>query len=253
MSFQGKAGELYDAALSLAYPQECAVCGSSVDSHADGVACAACWQKTRAFAEENLICWKCGVLAPGSVPEEKRREVRCRRCDAEPFTAARACGAYEGALRASVLTLKREPHVAKRLARLLFETARREPLSSATRIVPVPLHPERLRERGFNQAAMLGHALAERMRLPLDEWSLVRTVHTERHRAGMDSRARRETVENAFQVRRTRLVEGESILLIDDVFTTGATVSACASALKEAGAHDVFVLTVARASVDVIN
>jgi ComF family protein len=117
----------------------------------------------------------------------------------------------------------------------------------------VPLHPERLRERGFNQAAMLGRALAERMRLPFDEWSLVRTVHTERHRAGMDSRARRETVENAFQVRRTRLVEGERILLIDDVFTTGATVSACASALKEAGAQDVFVLTVARASVNVVN
>jgi ComF family protein len=253
MSFVGKANALYDAALSLVYPQECALCGSSVESRADGVACAACWQKTRIFGEENLICWKCGVLATGTVPEEKRREVRCRRCDAEPFTAARACGAYEGALRASVLSLKREPHVATRLARLLFETVRREPLSSATRIVPVPLHPERLRERGFNQAAMLGHALAGLTRLPLDEWSLVRTVHTERHRAGMDSRARRETVENAFQVRRTRLVEGERILLIDDVFTTGATVSACASVLKEAGAQDVFVLTVARPSVEVIN
>jgi ComF family protein len=253
MSFVGKASALYDAALSLIYPQECAVCGSSVESRADGVACAACWQKTRTFGEENLICWKCGVLAAGAVPEEKRGEVRCRRCDAEPFTAARACGAYEGALRASVLFLKHEPHVATRLARLLFETARREPLSSVTRIVPVPLHPERLRERGFNQAAMLGHALAERTRLPLDEWSLVRIVHTERHRAGMDSRARRETVEDAFQVRRTRLVEGERILLIDDVFTTGATVSACASALKEAGAQDVFVLTVARASVEVVN
>jgi ComF family protein len=253
MSFMGRASELYDAALSLVYPQECAVCGSSVESRADGVACAACWQKTRTFGEENLICWKCGVLATGAVPEENRREVRCRRCDAEPFTAARACGAYEGALRASVLSLKREPHVATRLARLLFDTQRREPLSSATRIVPVPLHPERLRERGFNQAATLGHALAGLSRLPLDEWSLVRTVHTERHRAGMDSRARRETVVDAFQVRRTRLVEGERILLIDDVFTTGATVSACTSVLKEAGAQDVFVLTVARPSVEVIN
>jgi ComF family protein len=254
MSFVDKTSALYDAALSLVYPQECAVCGSSVESRADGVACAACWQKTRTFGEENLICWKCGVLATGAVPEEKRVEVRCRRCDAEPFTGARACGAYEGALRASVLALKREPHVAARLARLLFETARREPISSATRIVPVPLHRERLRERGFNQAAMLGHALAGLMRLPLDEWSLIRTVHTKRHRAGMDSRARRETVEDAFQVRRTRLVEGERILLIDDVFTTGATVSACACALKEAGAQDVFVLTVARASqVEVVN
>ena len=180
---------LYDATLSLIYPQDCAVCGASVEARADGVACRACWQKTRAFTEEDLICWKCGVLAPGAVPEEKRREVRCRRCDAEHFTAARACGVYEKALRASVLALKREPHVAPRLARLLFETGQREPLRSATRIVPVPLHAERLRERGFNQATMLGDALAQLTRLPLDEWSLVRTVHTERHRAGMDERA----------------------------------------------------------------
>ncbi|HYE65183.1 MAG TPA: phosphoribosyltransferase family protein, partial [Pyrinomonadaceae bacterium] len=160
--------------------------------------------------------------------------------------AARACGAYEGALRASVLALKREPQVASRLARLLLETQRRPPLNDVTRLVPVPLHPARERERGFNQAAALGRALARLTGLPLDEQSLVRTVHTERHRAGMDARARRESVEDAFQVRRPRLIEGERILLVDDVFTTGATVSACAGALKDAGAQEVFVLVVAR-------
>ena len=246
MGLMGKTGALYDATLALVFPQACAVCGASVEARSDGVACASCWRKTHIFAEEDFVCWKCGVLAPGSVAEEKRKEVRCRRCDAEQFTAARACGAYEGALRASVLALKREPHVAMRLASLLFEIQRREPLISATRIVPVPLHPERLRERGFNQAAMLGSALAHLTRLPFDEWSLVRTVHTARHRAGMDERARRESVEAAFEVRRPRLIERERILLVDDVFTTGATVSSCAGALKAAGAQDVFVLTVAR-------
>ena len=241
-----KSNALYDAALSLLYPQACAVCGSGVEVHADGVACAACWKRTRIFSEDDLICWKCGLLAPGSVAEDKRREVRCRRCDGEAYTAARACGAYEGALRASVLALKREPYVSKRLARLLFETQQREPLNSATRIVPVPLHPERLRERGFNQAAVLAAALAKLSGLPFDEWSLARTVHTERHRAGMDERARRESVENAFAVRRPRLAENERILLVDDVFTTGATVSSCAKALGDAGAQESFVLTVAR-------
>lgn len=241
-----KTDALYDAALSLLYPQSCAVCGASVEARGDGVACDACWQKTRIFSEDDLICWKCGILAPGSVPEEKRREVRCHRCDTEAYTAARAVGAYEGALRASVLALKREPYVSARLARLLFEAQQREPLNSATRIAPVPLHAERLSERGFNQAAIMASALAKFSKLPLDEWSLVRTVHTERHRAGMDERARRESVENAFEVRRQRLVEGERILLIDDVFTTGATVSSCASALLAAGAQEVFVLTLAR-------
>jgi ComF family protein len=246
MSFVSKTSALYDATLALLFPQACAVCGASVEERACGVACAACWQKTRIFSEEDLICWKCGLLAPGVVPEEQRREIRCRRCDAEHFTAARACGAYVGALRASVLALKREPHVATRLAQILFETQQREPLESATRIVPVPLHPERQRERGFNQATMLGSALARLAGLPFDEWSVIRTTHTTRHRTGMDARARRESVEGAFEVRHPRLVENERLLLIDDVYTTGATVSSCAYALKQAGAQEVFVLTVAR-------
>jgi competence protein ComFC len=117
-----------------------------------------------------------------------------------------------------------------------------------TRIVPVPLHPERERARGFNQAALLARELSRLTGLPADEGSLVRTAHTERHRAGMDAKARRESVENAFSVTHPRLIEGERVLLIDDVFTTGATVSACAEALRAAGARDVFALTIARPS-----
>jgi|SRR5918912_806129 ComF family protein len=237
---------LYDAALALVYPQPCAVCGAHVEARSDGVACAVCWQETRVFNGAETICWKCGAEARGVVGEEERAAVRCRRCDGEAFTAARACGLYEGALRACVLALKREAHVPLRLARLMLEAQQRAPLSLATCIVPVPLHTERLRERGFNQAEVLASALSRESRLPPVEESLIRTVHTERHRAGMDARARRESVHEAFAVERPRLVEGERILLVDDVFTTGATVSSCATALKAAGAREVFVLTVAR-------
>ncbi len=243
---------LGDAALALLYPQACAVCGrASVEARADAPACGVCWAETRIFERDEMLCWKCGALAEesagGAVAEEKRMEVRCRRCENEPFTAARACGVYEGALRASVLALKHEPHVGARLSRLLFETQRRPPLDMATRIIPVPLHPERLSGRGFNQAALLARTLAARSRLTLDEWSLRRITHTERHRAGMDARGRRESVKAAFEVARPRLVAGERVLLVDDVYTTGATVSACASVLRAAGAQNVFVLTVARA------
>jgi ComF family protein len=239
---------LYDATLALVYPMKCAACdAASVEGRRDAPACAACWQATEIFTGEETCCWKCGAEARGDVPPEKRIEVRCRRCDELAFTAARAVGKYEGALRAAVLALKHEPHVAERLGRLLFAAQGRPPLARATRIVPVPLHAERERERGFNQATLLARALASRTGLPLDEWSVVRTGHTARHRAGMDRRARRETVERAFQVTRPRLVEGERILLVDDVFTTGATVSSCAQAFTEAGAEEVFVLTVARA------
>lgn len=239
-------GAVRDAALALLYPQACAVCRSSVESQIDGVSCARCWAATHLFSSLDTLCWKCGALSNAEVPEEKRAEVFCRRCDREHFTAARAVGAYEGALRASILALKREPFVSARLAQLLYEVQARPPLCDATRIIPVPLHPERQRERGFNQAAELGRALSNLSSLPLDELSLTRTLHTERHRALMDERARRESVEDAFQVARPRLIEAERILLLDDVFTTGATVSACAAALHSAGAHSVYVLTVAR-------
>jgi ComF family protein len=150
-------------------------------------------------------------------------------------------------LRASILELKREPHVATRLARLMFGTQRREPLNSANLIIPVPLHPERERERGFNQALLLARELARLSGRTLDQHSVVRRIHTERHRAGMDAKARRKSVAEAFAVRHSKLITGQRVLLVDDVFTTGATVSACAEALKNAGAEEVFVLTVARA------
>jgi ComF family protein len=238
--------ELYDAALALVYPQACAVCGRSVDSRHDGVACAECWNTTHLLGEEQTRCWKCGLVTEAAVSKEKRARVRCGQCEEHAFTAARACGSYQGALRASIVELKREPRVAARLGRLMFAVQRREPLNSANLIIPVPLHPDRERERGFNQAALLARELARLSHLPLNENCIIRRVHTERHRTGMDSRARRESVAGVFTVRHPEAIAGQSVLLIDDVFTTGATVSECAAVLKDAGAEEVFVLTLAR-------
>lgn len=192
------------------------------------------------------MCWKCGLLSAGVVPSEKREQVRCHRCDEDAFTVARAAGVYEGALRASVLSLKREPHLCRKLAQLLVKTQKQYPLNQASRIVPVPLHPEREKARGFNQATLIARELSRLTDLPLDDVSVVRTQHTTRHRAGMDARGRRETVADAFRVLHPTLICGERVLLIDDVFTTGATVSSCAKSLIDAGASEVYVLTIAR-------
>jgi ComF family protein len=180
------------------------------------------------------------------VADEIREQVRCRRCDALAFTAARACGVYEGALRASVLLLKREPHICRQVSELLARAVQPYPLTQATMIVPVPLHPEREQARGFNQAAIIGRELSRWVSLPLDEISLVRDKHVKHHRAGMDVKGRRETVADAFRVTYPALIADERVLLVDDVFTTGATVSACAETLLAAGAAEVLVLTIAR-------
>jgi competence protein ComFC len=242
---------VYDALLTVAYPQVCRVCAGSVEERALGVACRKCWESTRIFSGSETICWRCGALLleedlSTDTRTDTRTEVRCHRCDSQAFTAARAVGFYEQGLRASVLELKRRPYLSPFLINLLFSTAQREPLHKATRIIPIPLHKSRAKERGFNQASIIAEALARRLDLPLDETSLTRIRGSEKYRAGLDSKGRRDTVTNAFLVRYPRLVENESVLLVDDVFTTGATVNACAAALVKAKARAVFVLTIAR-------
>jgi len=238
---------IYDSALALLYPQVCAICSASVESRHDDIACAACWANSSLFTEEDALCWKCGAVREAAISEDERTSIRCGRCDTDNFTAARGCGLYEGVLRASVLALKREPHVGRRLAQVMIRAQQRAPLADANLIVPVPLHAKRERERGHNQASVLARELARGTGLKLDEHVLVRRSHTERHRAGMDARARRESVAGAFEVRAAKQISGRRVLLIDDVFTTGATVSECAAVLKAAGVVDVFVLTIARA------
>lgn len=247
-TFSAIANQLYDAALAVLFPQSCHICGAAVESRVQGIACERCWERTRLFSSSENLCWKCGVLAPTEIEIANPEDLHCHRCDDAVFKAARACGLYEGALRATVLALKSKPYISDQIVRLMFEKSQTAPLTGISCIMPVPLHPEREKQRGFNQAGVLAAALAEKAQVPLLDRVLARTDYTERHRAGMDARLRRESVANAFVVLNRKLVEGESVLIIDDVFTTGATVSACAQALSTSGAAEVFVLTLARSA-----
>ena len=112
--------------------------------------------------------------------------------------------------------------------------------------MPVPLHRAREKQRGFNQAAIVAALISRNFNLRLDKHSLVRAKPTERHRAGMDATDRAKSVERAFKVTTPRLVDGASVLLVDDVMTTGSTISAATLNLLESGAARVAVLTIAR-------
>ena len=237
---------LYDAFLTIVYPQPCVICHQSVERRELGVACENCWANTQLFAERDALCWKCGNPLFAPVDEKERRKIRCRQCDDYKFDAARACGLYEKALRETVLNLKRQPYVPERVSNLLEAVAHREPLHESTLIVPVPLHPDREKARGFNQASVIGKALSKSLNLPVNEVSLIRTSHTEKYRAGLDAKGRNDTVAHAFEIVHPRLIAGEKILLVDDVLTTGATAASCSQVLKEAGAERVNVLTIGR-------
>lgn len=237
--------EIYDSLITLAYPQACHSCEQSVEHLSDGVACRSCWRKTRVFSGAETLCGKCGRFLKSETTDF---QTFCHRCDEQFYDSASAVGIYENALSASILNLKHEPFVARRLRKLFFKRFQTSLFQDATKIVPVPLSKKRFHERGFNQANVLAAILAKQTQISLDNQTLARTVHTPMHRATMDTKAREVSVKNAFEVKRPHFIKNERILLIDDVFTSGATVSSCAKTLKENGADKVYVLTIARVS-----
>jgi ComF family protein len=235
---------LPDSLLSLIYPQQCSVCKDQVESADDGPVCSRCWTSTRIFEGNETLCYKCGAFLLSAC---SRSTVQCRACGDQHYDRAVAVGIYEQGLSASLLRLKRVPHIPKRLKRLLVVSVERLPMDDSWVVIPVPLSPRRLQERGFNQAAVIGSIVSKAAGVALDESSVRRKVHTKMHRVGMDKKARAMTVKNAFEVTRPRLIENRNILLVDDILTSGETASTCAKILKKSGAATVNVFTVARA------
>lgn len=233
-----------DPLLAVIYPQECRICRNSVENSEDGVVCGKCWDDAILFSGCETLCAKCGDYLSDRPGQTK---TFCHNCLDHKYDLAVAAGLYRGAIAASVLHLKKRPELPRRLSEAFSATARKIETNSDTVIIPTPLSTDRLKERGFNQAEFLAAIAAETLAIGVDRHSLVRTVHTTRHRAAMDRKARDLTVKNAFRVVRPKLIEGRDILLVDDVMTSGATASYCAKVLKKNGAASVKVLTLARA------
>lgn len=219
------------------------MCGDIVDAVALGFACKRCWNATRIFNGEETLCRKCGAFLreiPGDPAD-------CGRCTEHFYDSAFAIGIYEGALAANILQLKHVPKIPKHLLSLC--ESRFESLSvNADIVIPIPLSKKRLVERGYNQAELIASRAAKFIRGRLNTNALRRKIHVNRNRALMDRKARDLTVRDAFEVGHPAVVKGMSILLIDDVLTSGATASYCAKILKKSGASCVTVFTLARAA-----
>ncbi len=234
---------LPNSLLSLIYPQECRVCSGHVKDHDDGVACHECWKATRIFNGTEMLCNKCGAFFG---EKAALTPVYCRQCDDHFYDKAVALGIYEKALAASILQLKKVPSLPKHL-KTAVASKNLEALNNIGLIVPIPLSRLRRIERGFNQAEIVAKIVSRSINVPVDNHSLTRKLHTPMHRIGMDKKARELTVKNAFEITRPKLIEGKNVLLVDDVFTSGATASSCAKVLKKNGAVGVQVFTLARA------
>lgn len=193
-------------------------------------ACAACDAR---LAERAVFCPPCAAAV---LPATTRRSGSLRVI---------AYGAYGGPIAEAIQRLKyrRRPDLARPLGELLRAAVHASP-PAVDRIVPVPLHPVRLGERQFNQAALLAARLRADLDADLDTSSLERCRNTP-PQAGLDARQRAANLRGAFRIRRPERIAGRRIALVDDVITTGATVNACALELRRAGAAAVIALAVA--------
>lgn len=246
--------ELWDAALELVFPprRACPICGGR--SPGAGV-CAGCLGLLAGYSGER-VCSVCGCFTGrGGYGADLARgagagAVFCVDCrHGRPFELARSVGPYEGPLREAVHRLKYRGArwQARPMAGLMAEVFRCEPAFARCRgLVPVPLHPARERRRGFNQAVLLAGALGEITGVSVLE-RVVSRIRETPPQTSLPRHERLKNLERAFAVTAPELVTGKNITIIDDVFTTGSTVSKLSQLLRQAGAAGITVLTFATA------
>jgi len=233
-----------NSGLGFVYPEICQICLKEPAKKAEGFVCAQCWQSVRFIRPP--FCERCGLPYEGEISSSFEC-TNCREMQLE-FRSARSAVVASEFVRNIIHRYKYrgdrwfEPFLADLLVREAVPVLAPQKWDM---IVPVPLHPTKLRERQFNQAERLGACLSEASRIPLNNRVLRRVEFTETQ-TKLDRRQRAANMRKAFALRPNATVKGSRVVLVDDVFTTGATTSACAKVLIAAGAADVCVWTVAR-------
>ena len=236
---QQLARSLASHVLDFALPPRCPACGTiTLETHSF---CLDCWGSLTLLGDP--ACDSCGL----PFAYEGQQGSQCGACLAEPpaFDRLRAAVAYGEVARKVALKLKYggRPGVAEALARLMDRHLAQLPADVI--VVPVPLHRWRIWRRGYNQAALIARALQRRRRLDM-RLDLLRRVKATPSLRGLGRRERAMAVRGAFAVDRRASLAGRTVLLVDDVYTSGATANGCARVLRRAGAERVEVICWAR-------
>ena len=239
--------------IQFLYPAQCRHCEENLDPADGHYICKSCWEQVKFIKEP--FCQTCGhPLNPSaSLPE---KVFSCDNCpDDVKFRKARAIAYYDSVVGTAVKLLKYQSKtiMAAPLADLMVEVMPELlDVQDYDYIIPVPIHKKKMRKRGYNQMELIGRRLSTKTGIPLELRSLAKSVNTPPQR-GLDAEDRQKNIKDSFEVSDRSKIEGKRILLIDDVMTTGATVSECAKVLLKDGKvryTDIYVLTRAVQSSD---
>jgi ComF family protein len=244
--------------FSILFPSTCSLCGEEHREVSPTGVCEVCWRSLEPWPGPH--CDACGLpLASGRMEDAVVALCASCRSGEYDFDRARSFGLYTDSLRTVILQLKfrRRERLGKRLGGLLaqvWKEIEEDPAGDRVLLVPVPLHIARQRERGFNQAQLLARGLSAALkktrggRVPQVDARSLRKIRATPPQTGLSVRGRHENVRGVFAVVHAERIRNRRVVLVDDVMTTGATLSACARALKAAGSRQVSALTLGRAT-----
>lgn len=241
MNVMSAVRRLFNAIL----PVQCASCDVALSDDPVPFFCRSCWESIQPL--HGPFCPCCGRPYASSYALQYSPDHLCGACRSNPpaYTRAWSLYLYASPLQEAVRLFKYHKKVA--LADALGALINRAPIDAiqADVIIPVPLHPTRLRNREYNQSLLLADRLSRARNIPLSYDNLVRTRETA-PQTELSRAVRLTNLRRAFAVRRPQDISGKRVLVVDDVFTTGTTVNECAKTLRKAGASEVYVCTLAR-------
>lgn len=229
----------------IIFPSRCQLCSELLENPGEKVVCGRCLSRMEVHRGE--VCQICGRF----FYHQSGQKSICLECEHNPpiFSYHRSLGLYSGNLKDLIILFKYKGFeiLSQPLAAALYKKYQKEGIFSGINyILPVPLHRQKQKARGFNQAELLAEELSRLSGLPWSKKILVKIKNTPAQ-VSLEASEREKNLQGAFAVKQPDKVKGKAFLLIDDVFTTGSTIRECARVLSQSGAREVRALTIARA------